>query len=82
MTDQHGGHLEEECRRIIRSPEYAARLGNIEGQVAEWRYQWDEPELQLPTPEEIESALFATTPIVWFRTSDLQDSAQQHYTRS
>ena len=73
ITDQHGGHEEDECRRILRSPEYAARLKNMEGQVNEWSVAWGQPELRLPTGEEIEDALFATAPIVWYRLADLQD---------
>ena len=72
-TDQHGGHVEDECRSILRSPEYATRLKNMEGQVNEWSVAWGEPDLRLPTGEEIEDALFATSPIVWYRLADLQD---------
>ena len=73
ITDQHGGHVEDECRRILRSPEYAVLLKKMVGQVNEWSVAWGEPNLRLPTGEEIEDALFATAPIVWYRLADLQD---------
>jgi hypothetical protein len=72
-TDKNGGHTEDECRMILRSPEYADRLKDMEGQVAEWAEAWGQPDLRLPTAKEVEDALFATTPMVWYRLADLKD---------
>ena len=40
--------------------------------VAEWCREWAEP-VELPTPQQIEEALFASAPIVWSPLADPQD---------
>ena len=65
--------VEEDCRRILRSPQYAAKLKEMEPQVALWRHEWGMPELQVPTGEEVEAALFKWAPLVWYRLADPQD---------
>ena len=52
---------------------YSARLKDLEGTVKLWSQQWEDPPLKLPTAAEVESALFKSMPIVWYRLSDLQD---------
>ena len=81
MSDQHGGHHEAECRRILLSAEYAALLEKScpkncscsRTSVAKWAEEWGQPDLRLPTGEELVNALFASPPIVWYSLSDFQD---------
>ena len=75
MTEQHGGLSEAQCREILLSDKFAAKLEEVMGpQVAQWREVWDQPELQLPTGADIINALFIKRPaLVWYRLADFQD---------
>ena len=76
-SDAHGGCSENECRRTLLSDEYARDLKRfmlMNFPVDTWAVDWGRPELKLPTRQEIEAALFASRPIVWYRKSaDFQD---------
>jgi len=72
-SETKGGHTEAECREILRGELYAARLREMREQVAQWAEAWGEPELKVPTPRQIEDALFARPPLLWSRLADLQD---------
>jgi len=74
-SDQYAGHTETEARRILLSDDYIQ--GNIktqmEKQVKDWRWEWDMPELEIPSGQQIIDVLFASAPVVWYRLSDPQD---------
>ena len=66
-SDQGGGHTEAEARDILLSEAYAQRLQNqMADQLGEWRVEWGEPELQMPTGQEVVDVLFASAPIIWY----------------
>ena len=66
-SDQGGGHTEAEARDILLSEAYAQRLQNqMADQLGEWRVEWDKPDLQMPTGQEIVDVLFASAPIIWY----------------
>jgi len=71
-SDVQGGHGEGECRTILASPEYRARLSSLQEQVDTWAEEWGVP-LDLPSARQITSELFKMPAIVWYRLSDLQD---------
>ena len=76
-----GGHTEAECRRILRGEvwygnegeTYQSKLDDMREQVAQWAVAWGDPTLKLPTPEEIEAALFRQKPLTWSRLTDPQE---------
>jgi len=74
-SEQHGGHHEAKCRDILLSRAYADKMEAIMGlQVKHWAKAWGQPDLRLPTGEEIVAALFETQPaVVWYRLADFQD---------
>ena len=61
---------ERDCRAILRdekileSTPFSEQLDQMGGMVAEWCSEWVES-VELPTPQQIEEALFASAPIVW-----------------
>ena len=67
-----GGLTEGEARNQLRSPEYQKKLEELP--IADWADAWGKPLLRLPTPSEIEAALFKSPPIVWYNFSDMQES--------
>ena len=72
-SDTEGGHTEAECRRILRSDAYRSRLEHwMTSIVANWEKEWEE-DLEVPTAEAIEAALFASKPLIWYRLADFQD---------
>jgi len=71
-SDVQGGHGEAECRSILASREYGARLLSLQEQVATWAMEWG-VHLDLPSADEITTELFNMPAIVWYRLSDLQD---------
>ena len=74
-TEQHGGVPEQRCRDILLSADFRNNLETVMGsQVEQWKRDWQQPSLRLPTGQEIVEALFeAQLPIVWYRLSDFQD---------
>jgi hypothetical protein len=72
--DQYGGMTEANARRVLLSDEYLKRHNKqMTKQVVDWAYQWDIPDLTLPSGQQVVDVLFASTPIVWYRLSDPQD---------
>ena len=41
--------------------------------VEQWRDEWQQPELTLPTPQQATDALFESVPLDWSRLADFQD---------
>jgi hypothetical protein len=73
-SEQHGGVTEAEVRQILLGDEYARRLEkDMTKQLDTWKVEWDNPNLTMPSGQEIIDVLFASPPVVWYSLSDPQD---------
>jgi len=75
--EEKGGLSEADCRQLLSQETWVTenkpRVGLLSNRVAEWGVLWGKGELRLPAAKDIETALFASPPLVWSRLSDMQD---------
>ena len=73
-SEAFDGCIEAACREILASDEFCERLEKLRPQVEEqWANEWGQPDLRLPTAQEAADELFKSAPLVWMRSTDVQD---------
>ena len=72
LSEARGGLTEVQCRKILSSEGYLENCKVKWNLLSGFRREWNLPDLQLPTSQEIVDAFFAEAPVVWYRLADFQ----------
>ena len=82
-----GGLSESEVRACFDDEKWDALLSTVKNRLgatggpgtlrdrieSQWASKWGQPDLRAPSGKEMQTALFTSPPIIWFRLADLQD---------